>query len=248
MIFTRNLKIAAAVAGAVAVAGGVVVVTAAASGLSLAALAASPSPSPKPSPAARQVQAQAACDGFISHVAGNLKKSDADVRKAMSDALNQSLADAVKKGNLTQTQADAIKARNTGGGAALCTGVLGGLDGHKGTDAPGGHAAHAAIGLDQYAKALGIPAAELKTDLAGGQTIKQIAATKGINDEAGFRTKLLAVVKTDLDAKVKAATITQAQEDAQLAKLQSAPVRWDQPVPAHKPKPQRPAPSPSPAT
>ena len=58
-------------------------------------------------------------------------------------------------------------------------------------------------------------------------------------DEAAFRAKYIATVKADLDKAVIAKTITQAQEDAALSRLQSSALpSWNRaPRPAAKPKP-----------
>ena len=104
-------------------------------------------------------------------------------------------------------------------------------------------------GLDEIAKALGISTAELQQDLKSGKSVKDIAASKGM-DEAAFRSKLAGVVKADLDKQVAAGKLTQKQEDAILQRLQNGPLPlWDAPArqaPGH-PK-TRPSPSPSPGT
>jgi ribosomal protein S4 len=69
--------------------------------------------------------------------------------------------------------------------------------------------------------------AELRQDLKNGQTLSQVAAAKNVT-EADFKAKVVAALKTRLDAAVSAKTITQAQEDAQLAKLQAGdPPLWN---------------------
>src|SRR6266481_9963332 len=87
-------RIALAAGGAAAVAGAAVIVTVAATGAPL--LAASPKPSASPAAGASY------CDRFVSHLASDLGKSQDQVKKGMTDALNQTLADAVKSGDLTQ--------------------------------------------------------------------------------------------------------------------------------------------------
>ena len=225
----RSPKFYLGIVGALVAAGVVVTLTAAASGVqanTLAATTTKPSASPSPGAAAKR---QAYCDSFINHLASNLGKKPADVQKAASSALDQTLADAVKAGDLTQQQADAIKARQSG--KQTCSGALAGLR-------PGGARAHA--GLPAYAKVLGISQQELKQDLASGKTVKDVAASKGM-DEATFRNNLVNSVKSDLDAKVKAGKLTQQQEDNVLNRLKTGPLPlWDKP--AKRPKA---APSPS---
>lgn len=212
------------IVGAVVAAGLVVVVTAAASGVDLKVLGAG-SPSKPSSPGASSTSGQAYCDRYISHVAANLGKSPDQVKKAMTDALNQSLADAVKAGELTQQQADAIKARDSGKSACAAAEV-GAAKPHAGTKP----AAAGRVGLGEYAKALGISEQELRQDLGSGKTVKDIAASKGI-DENAFRDKLISSVKSDLDPQVAAGKLTQQQEDEVLNKLKSNPLPlWDKPV------------------
>jgi 3-hydroxyacyl-CoA dehydrogenase len=223
----RSPKFYLGIVGALVAAGVVVTLTAAASGVQANTLAATATkPSASPGAAAKR---QAYCDSFINHLASNLGKKPADVQKAASSALDQTLADAVKAGDLTQQQADAIKARQAG--KQTCSGALAGLR-------PGGAGAHA--GLPAYAKVLGISQQELKQDLASGKTVKDVAASKGM-DEATFRNNLVNSVKSDLDAKVKAGKLTQQQEDNVLNRLKTGPLPlWDKPA-----KRAKAAPSPS---
>src|SRR5207247_5860933 len=148
------------------------------------------------------------------------------VQKAISDALGQTLNDAVKNGDLTQKQADAIKARTSG---QACPATVPGIVGRGGPGGGfrGGRGPRGVLGLDEYAKALGISTAELQQDLQSGKTLKDVAASKGM-DEAAFRSKLASVAKSDLDAQVKDGNLTQKQEDAILQRLQSGPLPlWD---------------------
>ena len=98
--------------------------------------------------------------------------------------------------------------------------------------------------LAEYAKALGISQSELQQDLRSGKTVKDIAASKGM-DEAAFRSKLVSVTRTDLDGQVKAGNLTQKQEDALLQRLQDGPLPlWDR----TPPKRHGPSPTPTPST
>jgi hypothetical protein len=245
----RGARIYLAAVGAVGVAGLLTVVTVAA--------AASPSPSPSPSPG----PGQAYCNRFVGHVASNLGKSPAQVQKAISDAIGQTLTDAVKNGDMTQKQADAIKARL--GSGSVCTaparggkqGVApGAFPGRLGGIFPGGPIYGGPGGLrlgyaslSEYAKALGISQSELQQDLRSGKTVKDVAASQGM-DESAFRAKLGAVVKADLDQQVANQNLTQKQEDAILQRIQSGTLPlWDQPLPRRPVTPGgSPVPGPSP--
>ena len=217
-------KVYLTVVAAILAAGLVVLVTAAATGANLGVLAAA-TPQPGNSPGSSSTKAQANCDRFVGHLASNLGKSPDQVKKAMTDALNQSLADAVKAGDLTQQQADAIKARENG--QPVCSGALAGV-GARGRGPGPGTAAR--VGLAEYAKALGMSQQDLRQQLAAGKTVKDIAASKNLS-ESDFRSKLVDVVKTDLDAQVKGGKLTQQQEDNVLHRLKNDPLPlWDKPV------------------
>lgn len=210
----RAARVYLTAVGAVSVAGVAGVATVAAASTPL--LAASPSPSPSPG------AGQAYCNTFTGHVASNLGKSQSQVQKAISDAIGQTIDDAVKNGDLTQQQANAIKARLGSGGSA-CAGL-------PGIGRRGGFGAFPrveALGLGEVAKALGISQSELQQDLKSGKTVKDLAAAKGM-DEAAFRSKLASVARADLDQQVAAGKITQKQEDAALQRIQSGPLPfWD---------------------
>jgi uncharacterized protein (DUF2267 family) len=168
------------------------------------ASAASPSPSPKPG--------SANCDRFTQHVANNLGKTPDQVRKAINDAIGQTLNDAVKNGEMTQQQADSIKARL--GSSSACVGVP--------RFGPGGFGRSIFRGtMADIATALGISQSELQQDLQSGKTVKDIAASKGM-DENAFRQKYAAAVKADLDQQVKSGNVTQTQEDTILQRIQNA--------------------------
>jgi len=230
--------------GGVALAAFAVVVTGAATGTPL--LAASPSPSPSPGSGTNY------CSRFTGHLATNLGKSQSQVQKAISDAIGQTIDDAVKNGDLTQNQANAIKSRVAGSGGQTCAGGIKAVPGiGRGGGFPPlgpGPRGGGVNELDEVAKALGISTTELQQDLKNGKTLKDLAAAQGM-DEAAFRTRLAGVMKTDLDQQVKAGKLTQSQENALLQRVQNAPLPlWNGPPPPRHfgpGKPAAPAPSPS---
>ncbi|HEY0442910.1 MAG TPA: hypothetical protein VGC90_01700 [Candidatus Limnocylindrales bacterium] len=82
---------------------------------------------------------------------------------------------------------------------------------------PGGHV-EAATDTSVVAKAIGISEADLKTALAGGQTVAAVAKAHNVDIQTVIDA-LVADGQSELDAAVKAGTITQAQADAQKANL-----------------------------
>ncbi len=210
----RAARVYLAAAAGLSLAAFAFVVTVAATGTPL--LAASPSPSPSPSSGSGTNY----CSRFTGHVASNLGKSQSQVQKAISDAIGQTIDDAVKNGDLTQSQASTIKSRLNSNSGQACAGGIKGLPG-IGRGGFDGHDRHGAVDLvDEVAKALGITTSELRQDLRNGQTVQQIAAAKGM-DEAAFRSKLSSVTKTDLDQQVKAGNLTQNQENSILQGIQN---------------------------
>jgi uncharacterized protein YidB (DUF937 family) len=237
----RAARVYLTAVGAVAVAGVAVVVTGAATGTPL--LAASPSPSPSPGSGTNY------CSRFSGHLASNLGKSQSQVQKAISDAINQTIDDAVKNGNLTQSQANSIKARaGSSTNGAQCAGLRGlpGVIGRAGGFGPGFGGARFNE-LNEVAKALGITTAELQQDLQSGKTVQQLASAQGM-DETAFRSKLASVTKADLDQQVKSGTITQNQENAILQRIQNGPLPlWNGAPPKRFGPRTKPSPQPSPS-
>ena len=235
MVSLRALRLAGAALGAVLVSGAVVLITASAAGVPVVPFAASPSPKASGAPADKQ----AACDDFMNHLASNLGKKPADVQSAAQKALGQTIDDQVKAGKLTQQQADNLKSKL--GNQQLCSGALAGL----GRPKAGDHGPAAAIGehyVADAAKALGMSQSDLQAQLKGGKTLKDVAASKGM-DENAFRTAFIAAVKSDLDQQVTAGKLTSQQEQAILQRLQTAPLPFWNGTPRMRPG--RPSPSPS---
>ena len=222
---TRHLlRIAIPVAAALLVAGGAVAITTSAAGLRVAPLAAATSPTPTPAAGAAagagRAKAGAACEIYLGHLATQLGISRAKLDSAAVAAAKSTLKDEVAGGTITQAQADKISAKLTA--ASLCSSVLSGRG-------PGHGKAAAAISsyVSAAASALGVSEVQLKQDLKSGQTLAQVATAQGVS-EADFKTRVTVALKPKLDAAVAAKTITQAQEEAALAKLQSGdPPLWN---------------------
>jgi hypothetical protein len=233
----RYLRVAGFAAGAVIVAGVAVVATASAAGMSFGFKPASSSSQASTDAQASAVEASAkstVCSDFMKNFANEIHKSQAEINAAFQKAIADTLADEVKSKQITQQQADAIqkKLANT----TPCT--LPSNVGH--TAAP-----NIKIFMQQYvaaaASALGVSEAQLKTDLAAGQSLSQVAAAQHVS-EADFRTKLIANLKPSLDAAVTGKTLTSAQEQEIITHLQTGPLPlWDAQMKHPKPTPAVPA-------
>jgi hypothetical protein len=245
----RHLRVLGFALGAVAVAGAAVLVTASAAGLNVGFRPAGPQ---HPNQAAttsvsQQASASAVCNAFISHLSSDLGKSQAQVNAAIQKAIGETLADEVKNKDVTQAQADTIK-QKLAGSQAPC--ALAGNLGKKPAPAPGaGAGATTGAYMQQLvsaaASALGISDTTLKTNLANGMTLSQIAAAHNPPvTEAQFRTNLISKLKPLLDTAVTNKKLTAAQEQTILQRLQTGPIPfWSTPM--RRPKPSAPA---SPAT
>jgi hypothetical protein len=89
--------------------------------------------------------------------------------------------------------------------------------GGRGGHGPGGHI-EAVSDTSVVAKAIGISEADLLTALKGGQTVADVAKAHNVILQVVIDA-LVADGQAELDAAVKAGTITQAQADAEKAEL-----------------------------
>jgi transposase-like protein len=147
----------------------------------------------------------------------------ADVAKAHSVALqvviDALIADgqaeldaAVKAGTITQTQADAQKTELTQRATDQANGSFSGGPGGR------GGRVEATTDTSVVAKAIGISEADLLTALKGGQTVADVAKAHSVALQVVIDA-LIADGQAELDAAVKAGTITQTQADAQKTEL-----------------------------
>ena len=227
MLFkARYARIAGLALGAVAVAGAAVVVTASAAGLSFGF---------KPAASSQAAAAEAAgldqskarsgvCTDFMGHFAVEIGKSQAQINTAFHNAIADTLADEVKNGQLTQAQADAIKAKLAGQTPCTLPAQL--------APRPAGRGALAGY-LQAYemaaASALGVTPAELQSDLKAGQSLSEVAAAHNVS-EADFRTRLIANLQPLLDTAVKNGKLTSTREQALLNRLKTGPLPlWTRP-------------------
>ena len=154
---------------------------------------------------------KAAEQSILSDAAKRLGVSADELRSALSKAEDAQLDAEVKAGRLTQAQADAIKQHRRADGSVLGPGGPGG-PGHFG---PGGHG-HGGPGgpfmLGDAAKAIGIGADALVTQLRDGKSLAAIAKAHG-KTLSDVKAAVKAAATTRLDADLKAGRITQAQRD-----------------------------------
>src|SRR2546430_7593489 len=227
----RHLRVAGLAAGVVAVAGAAVVVTASASGMGFGLRPSSAAQSNHSELAAVEANTSStACSNFMKHFAVEISKSQAEINSAFQRAIADTLADEVKSNQITQAQADAIKKKLAN--QTPC--ALPAAAPHG-----GGNKAEIAAYMQQYvaaaALALGITEAQLKADLAGGQSLSQVATAQKVS-EADFRSKLINNLKPALDKAVTDKKLTADQETAILNRLNTGPLPlWN--APTRKPKP-----------
>ena len=117
--------------------------------------------------------------------------------------LEDALAPLVEDGTLTQEQADKVIE------TLKAAGPFGGRGHGPGRGVIG-------QGLEAAASALGVSEDELRTALQDGQTLAQVAESKGVDPQTVIDA-LVAEAKSHLDEKVAAGDITQEQADSRLA-------------------------------
>jgi hypothetical protein len=117
--------------------------------------------------------------------------------------LNETLKPLVDAGTITQAQADAVI-------AALKAEMP--QRGERGRGGKGG------AGLEVAAQALGMTADELQTALKGGQTLAQVAESKGVNVQVVVDA-LVASATNHINEEVASGELTQAEADEKLANV-----------------------------
>ncbi|MDQ3945026.1 MAG: hypothetical protein M3357_07760 [Actinomycetota bacterium] len=123
--------------------------------------------------------------------------------------LRGALAPLVEKGTITQSQADAVIAA-----LEAAKPVKG-----PGRHGPGGKGFRGGPGrLDAAATAIGITVEELRTALQGGESLADVAKSKGVDAEKVV-SALVAGLKAHLDQEVASGRHTQAEVDQKLARV-----------------------------
>jgi hypothetical protein len=236
----RYLRIAGFAIGAVMVATGAVLVTASASGLTFGSrpvAATQPEAAVEMASINQAPSSPAACAAFMKRLAVGLGKSQTDINKIVQKAISDSITDQLSSHAITQAQADAMKAKLAN--QTACALIAGGAakvdNGGRGQKSP----AYLSQYVTAAASVLGLTEAQLKTNLANGQTLSAMAAAHKPNaiSLADFRSGVIAKLQPQLDAAVTSNKMTTAQEQQIINQLKTGALPyWDKPM-ARKPAP-----------
>ena len=179
---------------------------------------------------------QARSQAIVKDAAGTLGVDPSKLSNALKKALENQVDAQVTAGKLTAAQGDAIKKRIEdgtqpifGGGGPGFGGLGGGQFGHRG---PGGMGRAASVSadpagpsdsasapaLDELATFLGLKPADLRTQLASGKSLADIAKAQG-KTVADLEAAITAAVTKRLDAAVTANKLSKDQETKILAGL-----------------------------
>ena len=160
--------------------------------------------------AAAGISALAAVDDSTTTTTDTNTAATADeTRPDPTTRLQEVLQPLIDDGTITQAQADKVIA------TLVAAGPVGG--GHRGPGGFGGHHGPG-IGLDVVATTLGITADEVRTAVQGGQTIAELAVSKGKTAQDVIDA-VVADATTRINTAVTDGKLTQAQADERLADL-----------------------------
>ena len=179
------------------------------------ALAQTPTP-PNP-PSSQSAESPSPGDVFWSALAAKLNVSVDNLKAAFRDAAKAVVAQLVKDGKLTQTQADKLNQRIDK--LPLKGMPLPILPQRKGPTPQQRIAAAASrLMLDTAANTLGMSSSDLQGELRDGLTLAEITQQKGI-DLSKLKTAMLAAANTRIDEAVKNGRLTQDKANELKAKL-----------------------------
>lgn len=154
---------------------------------------------------------------ILSDAAKDLEVSPSELKKALGDAQDAQIDQAVKDGKITKEQGEAMKARRAQNGTVL------GMP-HRGGPGGRGHGHHRGGrgGLfgasESAAKALGLTETELRTQLRSGKTLNEIAKAEG-KDIADVKKAVRSALSEKLATAVKDGKTTDAQRDEALERF-----------------------------
>lgn len=158
------------------------------------------------------------CQAFLDAFAANLGIDVADLAPAAKDAAKTAIDKAVENGDLTQALADQLKQRIDAADGNGC----GWFGAHLGMALR--NVVRADIGHDLVSAAadvLKMDPAELRSAIAGGKSLKQIAADQGVA-YTSVTSAIHDAAKADLDKIVAAGKMTAEREQAILDRLDQA--------------------------
>ncbi|HET9847889.1 MAG TPA: hypothetical protein VFR68_04955 [Candidatus Dormibacteraeota bacterium] len=184
--------------------------------IGIAAVEAAPSPSPSAGSTGSKNYAQV----FLDKLAGIVHLTPAQTQDALKNAEKQTVDQMLNDGKITKAQADAMKARIDAGQGL---GPVGGFGFKR-----GGFGASRTVMRDlrtaemnAVASALKMSPTDLKNALRSGKSLSDLETQQGVSDSA-VKTAVKNAAKGVLDKAVKAGTITQAQEDSILSRIDAA--------------------------
>jgi ribosomal protein S20 len=197
------------------------VISALVGGTLISAVAASTAPAAPVAPAVAAAPSGSAardageyCANYRAAFAANLGVSEAEMTAAARKAAISTADKAVADGDMTKAAGDRLKARIEAAPVDGCA-VLAGMRA-KAAKA----VAVVMDGVTAAADALKMTPAELRADLRAGKSLKDVAAAQNV-PYATVSAAIVAAVKADLDAAVKAGTLKQARADRILERLQA---------------------------
>lgn len=144
---------------------------------------------------------------FATLLAQQLGVTTERLQEATTAARDQLLAEKVAAGELTQAQADAIKART----ASLGSGGPGG-QGHGG-HGPGAHARGVKVmvnAVEVTAETTGLTVDAVRAQLQSGQSLAQIAAANGVSRDI-LKNAIITAQNAAIQTAIANGTLTQAQ-------------------------------------
>jgi len=181
--------------------------------IGVAAVEAAPSPSASPTASKNYAQV------FVDKLAGILHLTPTQTTDALKQAQLQTVDQMLKDGQITQAQADAMKARiNAGqgiGGFGFGFRHGGGFKGNRAL-----MQSLTTAELNAVASALHMSPTDLQNALKSGKSLSVLETQQNVTDSA-VKAAMKNAAKGVLDRAVKAGTITQAQEDAILSRVGS---------------------------
>jgi len=169
--------------------------------------------------AATQLGPKAESQAIINDAAGQLGVKPSALSDALKNAYSNRIDAAVKAGQLTKAQGDAIKAQIQSGNVPLVGHPGFGFRGPGGFDrGPMGGPGMEMRGLDAAASYLGLSQSDLLAKLKSGKSLADVAKDQGKSVD-GLVQALVADAKSHLDQAVKDGRLSQSQEDQFLTQI-----------------------------